>query len=180
MKLASSSYYYQPLADLEAQEQSDALLRDHIERLQQDFPGYGYRRLGQQLRREGVVVNDKKIRRIQRKYQLFPIRWRSFKIATTDSNHNHKVYPNLLADKILTGLNQAWVADITYIRILKGFVFLAALLDRFSRKVIGWAISKRIDAELCVAALRIALEQRPHPAAFTTPIAACSTPVPSI
>ena len=163
MKLASSSYYYQPLADLEAQEQSDALLRDHIERLQQDFPGYGYRRLGQQLRREGVVVNDKKIRRIQRKYQLFPIRWRSFKIATTDSNHNHKVYPNLLADKTLTGLNQAWVADITYIRILKGFVFLAALLDRFSRKVIGWAISKRIDAELCVAALRIALEQRQPP-----------------
>jgi putative transposase len=163
MKLASSSYYYQPLTDLEAQEQSDAFLRDHIERLQQDFPGYGYRRLGQQLRREGVVVNDKKIRRIQRKYQLFPIRWRSFKVATTDSNHNHKIYPNLLADKILTGLNQAWVADITYIRILKGFVFLAAILDRFSRKVIGWAISQRIDAELCVAALRIALEQRQPP-----------------
>jgi putative transposase len=163
MKLASSSYYYQPLTDLEAQQQSDALLRDHIERLQQDFPGYGYRRLGQQLRREGVVVNDKKIRRIQRKYQLFPIRWRSFKIATTDSNHNHKVYPNLLADKILTGLNQAWVADITYIRILKGFVFLAAILDRFSRKVIGWAISKRINAELCVAALKIALQERQPP-----------------
>lgn len=163
MKLASSSYYYQRLTDLEAQEQSDALLRDHIERLQQDFPGYGYRRLSQQLRREGVVVNDKKIRRIQRKYQLFPIRWRSFKIATTDSNHNHKVYPNLLADKILTGLNQAWVADITYIRILKGFVFLAAILDRFSRKVIGWAISKRINADLCVAALKIALQERQPP-----------------
>ena len=160
MKLASSSYYYQPLTDLEAQEQSDALLRGHIERLQQDFPGYGYRRLGRQLRREGVVVNDKKIRRVQRKYQLFPIHWHSFKITTTDSNHNHKIYPNLLADKILTGLNQAWVADITYIGILKGFVFLAAILDRFSRKVIGWAISKRIDAELCVAALKIALQER--------------------
>jgi putative transposase len=163
MNLASSSYYYQPLTDLEAQEQSDALLRDHIERLQQEFPGYGYRRLSQQLRREGIVVNDKKIRRLQRKYQLFPIRWKSFKIATTDSNHSHKVYPNLLVGKTLTGINQAWVADITYIRIVKGFVFLAAILDRYSRKVIGWAISKRIDAELCVAALSIALEQRQPP-----------------
>lgn len=163
MNLAPSSYYYRPLTDLEAQEQSDALLRDRIERLQQDFPGYGYRRLGQQLRREGIVVNDKKIRRVQRKYQLFPIRWRSFKIATTDSNHNHKIYPNLLADQILTGINQAWIADMTYIRILKGFVFLAAILDRYSRKVIGWAISKRIDAELCVAALKIALQERQPP-----------------
>lgn len=163
MKLASSSYYYQPVTDLEAKHSSDTLLRDHIERLQQDFPGYGYRRLGRQLRREGIVVNDKKIRRVQRKYQLFPIRWHSFKIVTTDSNHNHKVYPNLLAEKIVTGINQAWVADITYIRILKGFVFLAAMLDRYSRKVIGWAISQRIDAELCVAALSIALEQRQPP-----------------
>ena len=91
MKLASSSYYYQPVTDIETKQSSDTLLRDHIERLQQDFPGYGYRRLGRHLRREGIVVNDKKIRRVQRKYQLFPIRWRSFKIATTDSNHNHKV-----------------------------------------------------------------------------------------
>jgi putative transposase len=164
MKLASSSYYYQPIADLEAQDRSDGLLRDHIERLQGEFPGYGYRRLVQQLRREGIVVNGKKIRRLQRKYQLFPIRWQSFKIATTDSNHTHKVYPNLPAGKTLTGINQVWVADITYIRIAKGFVFLAAILDRYSRKVIGWAIAKRIDAELCVAALRVALEQRQPPA----------------
>jgi putative transposase len=160
MKLASSSYYYQPITDLDAQDRSDGLLRDHIERLQGEFPGYGYRRLGQQLRREGIVVNDKKIRRLQRKYQLFPIRWQSFKIATTDSNHTHRVYPNLLAEKIVTGINQVWVADITYIRISKGFVLLAAILDRYSRKVIGWAISKRIDAELCVAALKSALDTR--------------------
>ena len=163
MSLASSSYYYQPVTDLQAQEGGDALLRDHIERLQRDFPGYGYRRLGQQLRREGIVVNDKKIRRLQRQYQLFPIRWQSFKIATTDSNHGHKVYPNLLAGRTLSGINQAWVADITYIRITQGFVFLAAILDRYSRKVIGWAISKHIDAQLCVAALKIALEQRQPP-----------------
>lgn len=130
MNLASSSYYYKPKADLDRQGRSDAELRDHIERVQGEFPGYGYRRLARQLRREGIRVNDKRIRRVQRKYQLFPIRWHSFKIATTDSNHGYRVYPNLLAELTLTGTNQAWVADITYIRILKGFVFLAALLDR--------------------------------------------------
>ena len=163
MKLGSSSYYYQPITDLEAKEHQDIELRDPIERLQGEFPGYGYRRLGRQLRREGTVANDKKIRRVQRKYQLFPIRWQSFKIATTDSNHGHKVYPNLLAKKTVTGIDQAWVANITHIRITQGFVFLAAILDRYSRKVIGWAISKRIDAELCVAALKGALEQRQPP-----------------
>jgi putative transposase len=164
MKLASSSYYYKLKGDVEGQTRSDAELRDHIERIQEAFSGYGYRRLGKQLRREGITVNDKRIRRVQRKYQLFPICWRSFKIATTDSNHGYKVYPNLLAGLTLTGPNQAWVADITYIRILTGFVFLAALLDRYSRKAIGWAISKRIDSDLCLAALRIALATRKPPA----------------
>lgn len=164
MKLASSSYYYHPKADVKRQARSDSELRAHIERIQGEFTGYGYRRLGEQLRREGMVVNDKKIRRVQRRYQLFPIHWQNFKIATTDSNHGHKVYPNLLGEKKLTGINQAWVADITYIRIMTGFVFLAAILDRYSRKVIGWALSKRIDAELCLAALKIALEARHPPA----------------
>jgi putative transposase len=163
MKLASSSYYYKPKTDVDGQARRDAELRGHIERIQGEFAGYGYRRLGKQLRREGIRVNDKKIRRVQRKYQLFPIRWQNFKIVTTDSNHGHKVYPNLLAGLTLTGPNQAWVADITYIRILKGFVFLAALLDRYSRKVIGWAISKRIDTALCLAALKFALDTRKPP-----------------
>jgi len=92
-----------------------------------------------------------------------PIRWQSFKISTTDSNHGHRVYPNLLAETTLTGINQAWVADITYFRLLKGFIFLAAILDRYSRKVIGWAISKCIDAELCLAALKSALQTRQPP-----------------
>jgi putative transposase len=164
MNLASSSYYYKPKTDGDGQASSDACLRDHIERIQGEFAGYGYRRLGKQLRREGIYVNDKRIRRVQRLYQLFPIRWQSFKIATTDSNHGHKIYPNLLAGLTLTGTNQAWVADITYIGILRGFVYLAALLDRYSRKVIGWAISKRIDAALCLAALRSALVKRQPPA----------------
>jgi putative transposase len=163
MNLAVSSYYYKAKSDVKGQARSDTELRDHIERIQGEFSGYGYRRLGKQLRREGISVNDKRIRRLQREYQLYPIRWQSFKITTTDSNHGHKVYPNLLAGMNLTGTNQAWVADITYIRIVKGFVYLAALLDRYSRKVIGWAISKRIDSELCLAALKSALDTRKPP-----------------
>jgi len=163
MNLASSSYYYKPKSGAAGRAKTDAELRDQIERIQGEFPGYGYRRLSKQLRREGIRVNDKRIRRVQRKYQLFPIRWHSFKIATTDSKHGYRVYPNLLVDLTPTATNQVWVADITYIRILKGFVFLAALLDRYSRKVIGWAISKRIDAELCLAALKSALGKRQPP-----------------
>jgi hypothetical protein len=114
MKLAASSYYYQPVTDLEAQERKDIELRDHIERLQGESPGYGYRRLGPQLHRERLVVNDKKIRRVQNKYQLSLNRWQRFMITTTDSNHGHTVDPNLLAGKAPTGINKAWIADITY------------------------------------------------------------------
>lgn len=163
MNLASSSYYYRPQTDGEDKERQDTFLREQIERLQGEFPGYGYRRLGQQLRREGLVVNNKRIRRVQRKYELFALRWQSFKIATTDSDHGHRIYPNLLRGKTLSAVNQAWVADITYIRIVKGFVFLAAILDLYSRKAIGWALSKRIDAELCSEALKAALQTRNPP-----------------
>jgi putative transposase len=107
MKLASSSYYYKPKSAVEGQARSDAELRDHIERIQGELAGYGYRRLGKQLRREGVYVNDKRIRRLQREYQLYPIRWQSFKIATTDSNHGHKVYRNLLAELTLTATSES-------------------------------------------------------------------------
>ena len=163
MNLAPSSYYYRPLTDLQAQEQSDALLRERIEQLQQDFPGYGYRRLGQQLRREGIVVNEKKIRRVQRKYQLFPNPLAQFQ----NRHHRFESQPQDLSESAgradPDGNQPGLDRRFTYIRILKGYVFLAAILDRYSRKVIGWAISKRIDAELCVAALKIALQERQPP-----------------
>ena len=168
MSLASSSYYYQPTTDLQAQEVFDLELRDHIERLHGDFPGYGYRRLGQTLRREGIVVNDKKIRRVQKKYQLFPIRWQSFKIATTDSNHGHKAYPNLLAENPPTGINQAWAADITYIPMRRGFVYLFAVLDWASRRVLAWRLSNTLTTDFCLDAVRDALARWGRPAIFNT------------
>jgi putative transposase len=161
--LSASSYYYRPRVDPTQRAKQDADLRDRIERIHLEFPAYGYRMLKEELNRQGLRVNGKRIRRLQREYKLFPVMWRTFRVATTNSDHPHPVYPNLLRDRAITGLNQAWVADITYIRILTGFLYLAAILDRYSRKVVGWAISRRIDTELCLSALTAALAHRQPP-----------------
>ncbi len=136
-------------------------MRDSIEKVQAEFPFYGYRRVHEHLeRREGITINKKKILRVMRKYGLKALIWRGFKIKTTDSDHPYGYAKNLLPGLKVTELNQVWVADITYIRILTGFVYLAAILDLFSRKVVGWAISMKIDAALCLKALDDAIEKR--------------------
>jgi putative transposase len=139
-----------------------ARLRDRIEAIGLAFPGYGYRRITAQLRREGWGVNPKRVLRIMREECLLcelPRRW----VKTTDSAHGLRTYPNLLAKRgwrQLTGLNQAWVADLTYIRLREGFCYLAALLDAFSRRAVGWHLAERLDARLTVTALERALAQR--------------------
>jgi putative transposase len=112
----------------------------------------------------GVTVNKKKLAKIMRKYGLKALIWRGFKVKTTDSNHKFGYAKNLLPGMQVDGPNQVWVADITYIRVLTGFVYLAAILDLFSRRIVGWAISEKIDHELCLAALKHAVERR-RPAA---------------
>jgi transposase InsO family protein len=106
------------------------------------------------------LVNKKKLLGIMRKYGLKALIWRGFKVKTTNSDHNHGYAPNLLPGTQITGPNQVWVADITYIRVLTGFVYLAAVMDLFSRRIVGWAISQKIDHVLCLAALRHAVETR--------------------
>jgi transposase InsO family protein len=159
MGLVRSTYYYQSRApSVEAQKEA-ADLRDRIEEIVVESSRYGYRRVTWQLRREGWKVNHKRVARIMREESLqcqVKRRW----VKTTDSNHGYAVYPNLLKGVAVIRPNQVWVADITYIRILSGFLYLAVVLDLFSRKVIGWALSDRIDAELSVQALRMALEER--------------------
>ena len=136
-------------------------MRDLIEKVQAEFPFYGYRRVHEHLeRRHGVTINKKRILRVMRKYGLRALIWRGFKVKTTDSDHPYGYAKNLLPGIKVTDVNQVWVADITYIRILTGFVYLAAILDLFSRRVVGWAISKRIDARLCLKALDDAIEKR--------------------
>jgi putative transposase len=158
--LASSTFYYK--ADRrhrQRRDDQDEKLRQQIERIHEEFPGYGYRRVVVEMNRRGIVVNAKHIRRVMNKFGLRPITWQKF-VRTTDSRHALPVYPNLLKKRRICAINEAWVADITYIRIRSSFVYLAAILDLYSRKIVGWAISKRIDTELCVTALRMALETR--------------------
>lgn len=155
--LGRSSYYYRSQRKHPAV--SDQDLRRRIDDIHGEFPGYGYRRIVVHLHREGIVVNGKRIRRVMKLYGLHPVCGKNF-IATTDSAHGLPVFENLVKDIVVTGLNQVWVADITYISLENGFVYLAAILDRFSRRIVGWAISKRLDRGLCLSALRMALQER--------------------
>jgi transposase InsO family protein len=121
-----------------------------------------YRRVGAELRHQGLVVNAKKIRRLMREYELQPKRRRRF-MVTTDSDHGYPIFPNPANDMAIDGPNQLWVADITYIAIATGFVYLAAILDAWSRRVVGYAIGRAIDARLALAALKAAIRARQPP-----------------
>jgi putative transposase len=137
----------------------DTALRDAIERLVLDFPGYGYRRVTKALEREGWTVNHKRVLRVMRQEALLCQLKRRF-VVTSDSAHALRTYPNLLADAVLTAPNQAWVADITYIRLPTAFVYLACTLDAYSRRCVGWHLSRAIDTRLTLAALARALALR--------------------
>lgn len=138
-------------------------LRDQMQRIALAFPAYGYRRITPELRRRGWPVNHKHVLRLMRQDNLLCLRRRRF-VRTTDSRHGLAVYPNLAREITPITVNQLWVADLTYIRLRREFVYLAVLLDAFSRRVIGWALSRTLEAELTLAALRMALRQR-QPAA---------------
>jgi putative transposase len=160
MKLGTSTFYYKPQRDRAIKDFKDARVRDEIELIQTERPFAGYRTVRWQMfRRHGQWVNGKKIRRIMRRYGLQAHIRKRF-ITTTDSTHGLPVYPNRIRKMTITALNQVWVADITYIRIGTGFVYLAVIIDLFSRRVIGWAIAKTLDHRLTVEALKMAIEKR--------------------
>jgi len=138
-------------------------LRDQIQKIALANPAYGYRRIGAELQRRGCVVNHKRVLRLMRQDNLLCLRRMRF-FRTTDSNHPWPVYANLAAGLRPTAINQLWVADITYIRLLCEFVYLAVVLDVFSRRVVGWALGRTLEAQLAVCALRMALAER-NPAA---------------
>ncbi len=160
MNIPRSTFYKRPDAACEtARERTDADLRVRIEDILAEFPAYGYRRVTHELRRRGLVVNHKRVARVMREHALTPRRVRAW-LATTNSNHKQRVYPNLRPSITPEGPDELWVADLTYIRLTTGFVFLAVVLDVWSRRVIGYAISHLLDARLCLAALDAALELR--------------------
>jgi Integrase core domain/HTH-like domain len=157
MGLPRSTYY-----DATVREADDAEIVATMKAICDEFEAYGYRRGGAELRQRGIIVNSKKIRRLMREHDLQPTRRRRF-VATTDSNHDGPIFPDLARDRMVDGPNQLWVADITYIAIATGFVYMAAILDAWSRRVVGYAISRSIDARLAVAALKGAIRARQPP-----------------
>lgn len=158
MGLSRSSYYYRPRGRQRADE---AALVERIKAICDDFERYGYRRVTAQLRREGWTINHKRVARIMREQSLL-VRPRRRFVQTTDSRHDGPFFPNLVAGFTPTGPNQLWVTDITYIGIRSGFVYLAVMLDAWSRRVIGYAVSRSIDVRLTLAALTAAIDNR-HP-----------------
>src|SRR6202040_2130414 len=143
-----------------APRREETAVRDAIQRLALAHRHYGYRRIAAQLRREGMAVNRKRVLRLMREDNLLCLRKRPFVPVTTVSRHGWRVVPNLARGLQPTGLDQLWVADITYVRLLEEFAYLAVLLDAFSRRVIGWALGKHLRASLATAALEMAITAR--------------------
>ena len=159
----SRANFYRFGEDSRPQADPDMDLRDAIQRVALEWPSYGRPRITAELRRRGWEVNPKRVYRLMREDNLLCVRKRKF-VVTTDSNHSRKVYPNLAGEMALTGIDQLWVADITYIRLHSEFVYLAVVIDAYSRRVIGWALDRTMEDDLTLAALRKALElRRPAP-----------------
>ena len=158
----SRSWYYERAGQLTHREE-DTALRDEIERIILEFAGYGYRRVTHTLQRQGRVVNHKRVLRIMREESLLCHLKRRFVVTTTDSRHGLPVYPNRLAGVELTAPNQAWVADLTYIRLRGEFVYLACILDAYSRRCVGWSLSRDMTAQLTLGALQQAIDERQPP-----------------
>jgi putative transposase len=143
-----------------APRQEETALRDEIQRLSLAERFYGYRRLTVLLKRSGWMVNHKRVARIRREDNLLCVPKQAFRPATTDSRHRFVVYPNLARRLVPTTVNQLWIADITYVRLSEEFIYLAVVLDAFSRRVIGWSLASHLQASLALAALEMALQGR--------------------
>ena len=160
--LSRASYYRHWCASSPRQEETS--VRDAIQRLALKNRFYGYRRIGAELRRQGLAINHKRVLRLMREDNLLCLRQRPFVPVTTQSKHGWKVVPNLARQMELTGIDQLWVADITYVRMREEFAYLAIILDAFSRRVIGWTLETHMLASLVIDALEMAIEaRRPQP-----------------
>ena len=157
MGISRSTYYEPPNAAPD-----DTAIVEAIAAICDEFEFYGWRRVRAELQHRGMIVNHKKIRRLMREHDLQPRRRRRY-VATTDSDHDQPIYPNRTEDLTIDGPNQLWVADITYVAIVEGFAYVAVILDAWSRRAVGYAISRSIDVRLTLAALNAAIESRKPP-----------------
>ena len=156
LMIRRATYYRAP----EDRADADLELRDLVQQVALEWPAYGYRRITAELRRRGHLVNRKRVLRLMRADNLLILRRKRSFIHTTDSDHRLPIYPNLVPDLTVTGCDQLWVSDITYIRLIREFIYLAVILDAFSRRCIGWALERSLETELALSALRMALSCR--------------------
>ena len=158
MAISRSTYYDAPVSAPD-----DTAVVEAITAICDEFEYYGWRRVQAALRQQGMIVNHKKIKRLMREHDLQP-RMRRRYVATTDSDHDQPIFPNRAKDMTVDGPDQLWVSDITYVAIATGFVYVAVVLDAWSRRVVGYAISRSIDVRLTLAALKAAIDNRkPRP-----------------
>ena len=158
MGIARSTFYEMPKSGAD-----DTALVEAMHAIKDEFEAYGWRRVQAALRYEGWVVNHKKIKRLMREHGLQPPRRRRY-VATTDSDHDQPIFPNLARELVVGVPNQLWVCDLTYVALAVGFVYVAAIMDAWSRRIVGYGLGRRIDARLTLAALDCALAQRHPPA----------------
>lgn len=156
MGIARSSFYADPAAAPD-----DTALVEAMHAVKDEFEAYGWRRMQAALRQEGWVVNHKKIKRLMREHGLNPVQRRRF-TRTTDSDHDQPIFPDRTRELATCGPNQLWVADLTYVAVAAGFVYVALIMDAWSRRIVGYALGRRIDARLTLAALEAAIGAR-HP-----------------
>ena len=158
MGISRSAYYDAPVAAPD-----DSAIVEAMSAIRDEFERYGWRRMQAAIRQQGLVVNHKKVKRLMREHDLQP-RMRRRYTTTTDSDHDHPIFRNLAKDRaVVDGANQLWVADITYVAVATGFVYVAVVLDAWSRRVVGYALSRSIDVRLTLAALDAAVEDRRPP-----------------
>ena len=161
MRLSRSTYYHKPTGK-EARIQSDLELRDAIEEIHVDLPGYGYRRIREHLLREGKRVNGKRIRRVMKNFSLYSCVKKFVKPRGT--NTGVRLYhPNLVRGLKINGPNQVWATDLTYIRLISEYVYLNAIIDVYTRKIVGWALSRDLSHKFCLKALELAVKTHKPP-----------------
>ncbi len=158
MGIPRSTYYYQ-VKENNGKLPQEIFLKEKITQIAYHHPYYGYRRITAQLRREKLSINHKRVLRVMRELGIQGRIKRKY-VTTTNSKHHNKIYSNLIKDKVVTGINQVWCSDITYIRILNGFVYLAAIIDIYSRKIVGYALGKTLGPKLTITALKMAIATR--------------------
>jgi putative transposase len=160
LEVSRSGYYkWRTQPKIAFTDSEDIDLKNQFQEVALEFPSYGYRRITAELQNRGYAVNRKRVLRLMRQDNLLCLK-KKFKPVTTDSSHGLPVYPNLLKGAKITGLNQVWASDITYIQLLHEHIYLAVILDLYSRKCIGWELSRNINSQLVMNALEKALEDR--------------------